>query len=498
MYALEPATNGKVLLKTSVGDIDIELWPKESPKACRNFIQLCLEGYYDNTIFHRIVKDFIVQGGDPTGTGFGGESIYGQPFADEFHSRLKYRHRGMVGMANTGRDQNRSQFFITLGPAGELEGKNTPFGKVTGNTIFNVLKLGEQEVNEEDRPLYPPRILAAEVLSNPFDDIVPRDLYALGIKRKPGEEDQSAKPAVDRPQIRKKRNVALLSFGEEEGAQEPAPQFKPRMKSSHVADEPGSAADAEAGPNRGTKAAGGAKSDTVTTSSSSRSSSSTNQDDDEEETKRSAKDRRPSERKRRRTEGRSDEEAGEEDQEETTVVKKRDESAKRKRRSDDGDAENDDSKKPATSSAYDEVMGRREREKEERKKEFNELKKSLLSFKKQSDKPAGEDDDKKKKGESTLDPLEQMRLKYKDKAKKRTGDRQKQTLEALKKFQSSLKQPDKEWKQHVLKFEKIGGQMEKEEELYSVFDPLAGKDQRSKPSWHKQRLQRKDANPEKW
>jgi peptidyl-prolyl cis-trans isomerase SDCCAG10 len=71
VYALEPATNGKVLLKTSVGDIDIELWPKESPKACRNFIQLCLEGYYDNTIFHRIVKDFIVQGGDPTGTGFG-------------------------------------------------------------------------------------------------------------------------------------------------------------------------------------------------------------------------------------------------------------------------------------------------------------------------------------------------------------------------------------------------------------------------------------------
>jgi len=69
--ALEPATHGKVLLKTTAGDVDIELWPKEAPKACRNFVQLCLEGYYDNTIFHRIVKDFIVQGGDPTGTGFG-------------------------------------------------------------------------------------------------------------------------------------------------------------------------------------------------------------------------------------------------------------------------------------------------------------------------------------------------------------------------------------------------------------------------------------------
>ena len=70
----------QVLLVTSVGDIDIELWSKEAPKACRNFVQLCMEGYYDNTIFHRLVKDFIVQGGDPTGTGEGGESIYGKPF----------------------------------------------------------------------------------------------------------------------------------------------------------------------------------------------------------------------------------------------------------------------------------------------------------------------------------------------------------------------------------------------------------------------------------
>lgn len=69
-----------MLLKTTVGDIDIELWSKEAPKACRNFVQLCQEGYYNGTIFHRIVKDFIVQGGDPTGSGEGGESIYGYPF----------------------------------------------------------------------------------------------------------------------------------------------------------------------------------------------------------------------------------------------------------------------------------------------------------------------------------------------------------------------------------------------------------------------------------
>lgn len=68
------------MMKTSIGDIDIELWTKEAPKACKNFIKLCYDGYYNNTIFHRIVKGFIVQGGDPLGTGEGGESIYGHPF----------------------------------------------------------------------------------------------------------------------------------------------------------------------------------------------------------------------------------------------------------------------------------------------------------------------------------------------------------------------------------------------------------------------------------
>lgn len=69
-----------MVLKTSFGDIEIELWSREAPKACRNFVQLCLEGYYDGVLFHRIIKGFIAQGGDPTGTGAGGESIYGHPF----------------------------------------------------------------------------------------------------------------------------------------------------------------------------------------------------------------------------------------------------------------------------------------------------------------------------------------------------------------------------------------------------------------------------------
>lgn len=69
-----------MVLKTSFGDIEVELWSREAPKACRNFVQLCLEDYYDGVLFHRVVKGFIAQGGDPTATGAGGESIYGQPF----------------------------------------------------------------------------------------------------------------------------------------------------------------------------------------------------------------------------------------------------------------------------------------------------------------------------------------------------------------------------------------------------------------------------------
>merc|ERR1712142_1359162 len=76
MYIMEPPTHGKLVLRTSAGDIDIELWPKEAPLATRNFVQLCMENYYDATIFHRLVPGFIVQGGDPTGTGMGGESIF--------------------------------------------------------------------------------------------------------------------------------------------------------------------------------------------------------------------------------------------------------------------------------------------------------------------------------------------------------------------------------------------------------------------------------------
>ncbi|XP_040014042.1 spliceosome-associated protein CWC27 homolog [Xiphias gladius] len=230
IYIQEPPTNGKVLLKTSAGDVDIELWSKEAPKACRNFVQLCMEGYYDGTVFHRVVPDFIVQGGDPTGTGSGGESIYGRPFKDEFHSRLRFNRRGLVAMANAGPHDNGSQFFFTLGRADELNNKHTIFAKVTGDTVYNMLRLAEVECDGEERPLNPHKIKIAEVLHSPFDDIIPRE-----IKKAKKEKD---KEEGKKSQSKATKNFSLLSFGEEAEEEEEmvnqvSQTLKGKSKSSH-------------------------------------------------------------------------------------------------------------------------------------------------------------------------------------------------------------------------------------------------------------------------
>lgn len=145
-----------------------------------------MEGYYDGTIFHRVVKDFIAQGGDPTGTGQGGESIYGEPFKDEFHSRLRFNRRGLVAMANSDKDDNGSQFFFTLGNSPELTKKHTLFGKVVGNTIYNMIRLNECECIDET-PVRPEKIISTQVIYNPFPDIVPRNLKAAPVAK----EDKS-------------------------------------------------------------------------------------------------------------------------------------------------------------------------------------------------------------------------------------------------------------------------------------------------------------------
>ncbi|PMD38728.1 cyclophilin-like protein [Hyaloscypha variabilis F] len=235
IYNLEPQPTASCILHTTSGDISLELWAQQIPLTCRNFLQLCLDGYYDNTIFHRLVPGFILQGGDPTGTGSGGESIYdggqfaeareeggiwpmedrkganaglrGVGFKDEFHSRIKYNRRGLLGMANEGPDTNGSQFFITLGDTPELQGKNTLFGRVEGETIYNVAKMGEAEVGENDRPVYPTRVTSVEVLVNPFKDMVKRSRTAPVV--------QQQKPVEKKK--KRKAGKQLLSFGADEG-----------------------------------------------------------------------------------------------------------------------------------------------------------------------------------------------------------------------------------------------------------------------------------------
>ena len=206
VYHTEPPTKGKVVFQTSVGPIDVELWSKEAPKACRNFIQLALEGYYDRTTFHRVIPGFMAQGGDPTGTGEGGDSVWGKYFRDEVNARIRFNHRGQLAMANENRpDTNRAQFFFTLDACEWLNGKHTIFGTVAGDTVFNLLRMGEVETDDNDRPVDGITLKTVEVLLNPFDDVVPR------ISQK-----EVVEVAPTKPKPKGTKNLTLLSFGEEE------------------------------------------------------------------------------------------------------------------------------------------------------------------------------------------------------------------------------------------------------------------------------------------
>ncbi|KIH91269.1 peptidyl-prolyl cis-trans isomerase SDCCAG10 [Sporothrix brasiliensis 5110] len=237
-YDTEPQPTASLVLHTTSGEIAIELFAKQTPLTSRNFLQHCLDGYYDNTIFHRLVPGFIVQGGDPTGTGNGGESIFdggalsgdldvwpmderrganagphGIGFKDEFHTRLKFNRRGLLGMANEGKpDTNGSQFFFTLDKTDELNGKNTVFGRVAGPTIYNLTKIGQGDVQEgSERPLYPTRITRTEILTNPFSDMrkTERDARHSAVSAPRGTDEKK------KTKRKKGVNKNLLSFGDD-------------------------------------------------------------------------------------------------------------------------------------------------------------------------------------------------------------------------------------------------------------------------------------------
>ncbi len=148
----KPAPNPIVVIETTMGTIEIEMFAKETPKTVENFIGHARKGYYNGIIFHRVIDNFMIQGGDPTGTGRGGESIWGKPFADEFSPKLKHEAAGILSMANAGPNTNGSQFFITLVPTPHLDGRHTVFGKVI-NGLDVVKAIGKvKTIKPSDKP----------------------------------------------------------------------------------------------------------------------------------------------------------------------------------------------------------------------------------------------------------------------------------------------------------------------------------------------------------
>ncbi len=140
------------IIKTNMGTIEIELFADKTPKTVENFVGLAEKGYYKGVIFHRVIKDFMLQAGDPTGTGRGGASFWGGKFEDEFVSDLKHDTPGILSMANAGPNTNGSQFFITIVATPWLDGKHTVFGKVI-NGMDVVYAIGKVKTAAGDKPV---------------------------------------------------------------------------------------------------------------------------------------------------------------------------------------------------------------------------------------------------------------------------------------------------------------------------------------------------------
>jgi len=192
---LENQQGPTAVLKTNQGEIKIQLFPEQAPMTVENFIRLAQKGYYDGTIFHRVISDFMIQGGDPEGNGTGGESIWGHPFEDEL-SRELFNIRGALSMANSGPNTNGSQFFVVqnknmpkryikqMEPAGYpkeiihaykqggtpwLDGRHTVFGQViTGMDVVD--KIAKSKKDKMDKPLEDITIESIQVQGSKFDD----------------------------------------------------------------------------------------------------------------------------------------------------------------------------------------------------------------------------------------------------------------------------------------------------------------------------------------
>jgi peptidylprolyl isomerase domain and WD repeat-containing protein 1 len=149
------------IMHTTMGDLTFTLFTEQCPKTVENFLTHSKNGYYDHTTFHRIIPEFMIQGGDPQGDGTGGESIWGGEFEDEFHRDLRHDRAGILSMANAGPGTNGSQFFITTVPCPWLDNKHTVFGKIIKG--MDVVHSVEKVKTKDNRPLQPIKIINMEL-----------------------------------------------------------------------------------------------------------------------------------------------------------------------------------------------------------------------------------------------------------------------------------------------------------------------------------------------
>ncbi|CAM9697130.1 unnamed protein product, partial [Chrysoparadoxa australica] len=160
---------GYAQLQTTHGNLNLEIHCDMVPQTAENFIGLCLAGKYNGVTFHRSIKNFMIQGGDPTGKGTGGESIWGGKFRDEFDERLTHDGRGVLSMANSGKNTNGSQFFIMYRSAPHLNRKHSVFGKVVGG-MPALRAMEDVPTNSKDRPKEEIKIIKAVVFQNPIEE----------------------------------------------------------------------------------------------------------------------------------------------------------------------------------------------------------------------------------------------------------------------------------------------------------------------------------------
>ena len=154
---IDPNQQYKATFKTDVGDIVVKLFADKTPKTVNNFVFLAREGFYNDTIFHRVINDFMAQGGDPTGTGMGGP---GYKFSDEFHPSLKHDKPGILSMANAGPNTNGSQFFLTHVPTPWLDNKHSVFGEVSEG-LDVLLSIPARDPSKRNSPAV--KLLAVEI-----------------------------------------------------------------------------------------------------------------------------------------------------------------------------------------------------------------------------------------------------------------------------------------------------------------------------------------------